>query len=370
MTSHLFSRREFLASLSATLVTLGPAWAQPLATPQLDRIRRVAIHPAIGVARVGNSRDAFFFGPETPGGLPSGPFKDPAGAVAKQAARFRIFGYDAENQVVGELTAHDADISWQVAVANAKAAWYEADVAFDVEGAPGAGRRNADVTDRTSLIVEATPRTLDGAATGPLPLDGGKFRGMPVVLGEAMTDGDGRLIVMPGAGGAYSTPDAPPLTGFADNAGWADDTCDGPVHATVRIGGRTLQADPAWVMCVPPNYAPGIASSIVTIYDAIESALVDAGLRTAPDTVFERDVWPIFRRMSDFQWVNQGFLLRYGFGALRDWTAEDWQVRLADNSARNAPVREGIFALFRNPAFVAVEPEEIGRASCRERVSY
>ena len=141
VTTRLFSRREFIVSLSAAIAASGYAWAQPVTAQQLDRIRRVAIHPAIGVARVGNSRDAFFFGPEVPGALPAGPFKDPAGAVAKQAARFRIFGYDADNRVVAELTAQDADISWHVAVANAKPAWYEVDVAFDVEGAPGAGRQ-------------------------------------------------------------------------------------------------------------------------------------------------------------------------------------------------------------------------------------
>ena len=152
MTSRLFSRREFVASLSATLATIGHAWAKPLSTPELDRISRVAIHPAVGVARVGNSRDAFFFGPEAPGSVPRGPFKDPTGAVAKQAARFRIFGYDAENRVVGELTASEVDITWQVTVANTKAAWYDVDVAFDVEGAPGAGRRNPTLPTATSLV--------------------------------------------------------------------------------------------------------------------------------------------------------------------------------------------------------------------------
>lgn len=357
MSSHLFSRREFIASLSATVAVAGQAWAQPAASRDLARITRVAIHPAIGVARVGNSRDAFFFGPEVPGALPAGPFKDPGGAVARQAARFRIFGYDDQDRVVGELTAEDVDITWRVSVANAKAAWYEADVAFDVEGAPGGGRRNSDVTDRASLVVEATPRTLGGAAAGPLPLDGGRFRGLPVSLGEVLTDADGRLIVLPGSGSAYSTPDAPPLSGFADNDDWVDDTCDGPVGATVRIGQRTLEADPAWVMCVPPNYAPGIASSIVTVHDAIESALVAAGLRAEPETVFERDVWPIFARMSEFQWVNEGFFLRYGFGAARDWTAEEWRVRLRDSSDRNAPTREAVFALFRDPSFAKVEPD-------------
>ncbi len=357
--SRLLSRREFVASLAAALAAPGQALAmpQPLSPAALARIARVAVHPAVGVARLGNSRDAFFFGPEAPGELPGGPFKDPAGAVAKQAARFRLFGYDAEGRAVAELTARDAEIAWTVTVANTKALWYGVNVAFDVEGAPGADRRNPAVADRASLAVRATPRTLAGAAAAPLPLDGGQFQGLPVTLGEAMTDGDGRLIVLAGSGAAYSAPGTPPMNGFADNDGWADDSCDGAVEATVRIGGRTFAADPGWVVCAPPNYAPGIASSLVTAYDTVESALVDAGMRSAPETVFERDVWPILARMSDLQWVNEGFFQRYGFGAPRDWTDKAWRGRLADASPRNASLRQSVLALFRDPAFATMQPE-------------
>jgi hypothetical protein len=47
-----------------------------------DRIVRVAIHPALGIGRVGNSPEAMYFGPEVPGGLPVAPhgFKDADGA--------------------------------------------------------------------------------------------------------------------------------------------------------------------------------------------------------------------------------------------------------------------------------------------------
>src|SRR5690606_8321765 len=117
LTSFLLSRRAFIASLSATLATGVRAFAAAVGAADLDRVARVAIHPAIGVARVGNSRDAFFFGPEVPGALPAGPFKDPTGAVARQAARFRLFGYDADGRVVGELTAADVDVTWRVTVA-------------------------------------------------------------------------------------------------------------------------------------------------------------------------------------------------------------------------------------------------------------
>lgn len=352
----LLSRRAFIATMTAALATR-PASAEGLSSSQLQRITRVAIHPAVGIARVGNSRDAFYFGPEVPGGLPKGPFKDPTGAVAKQAARFRLFGYDAEGGVVGELTAADADINWTIAVANTKAAWYESDVAFDLEGVQGAGRRNADVTDRRSLVVEAQPRSLRGAGATPLALDGGTFLGMPVTLGEVLTDESGRLVVMPGSGQAYAKPGAPPLDDFANNGGWVDDTCDGPVGALVRIGGRSFEADPAWILCVTPNYAPAIADSMVSAYDVVESALVEAGMREQPETIFERDIWPIFRRMSDFQWVNEGFFQRYGYGAERDWSSDAWRQRLGDGAPDNMALRKSLFALFRDPAYQDVDPD-------------
>ena len=55
-------------------------------------IVRCMIHPGIGTARVGNSPDAYFVGPEVPGLVPDPPdgFKDAQGRIKRQAARFRI----------------------------------------------------------------------------------------------------------------------------------------------------------------------------------------------------------------------------------------------------------------------------------------
>ena len=52
--------------------------------------------------------------------------------MARQAARFRVFGFDRHGRVVRELTARDGEITWRVQVANSKAAWYEFDTAFDI----------------------------------------------------------------------------------------------------------------------------------------------------------------------------------------------------------------------------------------------
>jgi hypothetical protein len=69
-------------------------------------ITKVKIHPAIGVARLGDSPDDFFIGPERlwDPPAPAGGFKDDQCRVKRQAARFRVFAYHDDN-TVQELTA-------------------------------------------------------------------------------------------------------------------------------------------------------------------------------------------------------------------------------------------------------------------------
>ncbi|MEM7417494.1 MAG: LodA/GoxA family CTQ-dependent oxidase [Gemmatimonadota bacterium] len=45
-------------------------------------------------------------------------YRDETGAIRRQAARFRIYGYDAEGRVVRELTAADATITWTAHLVN------------------------------------------------------------------------------------------------------------------------------------------------------------------------------------------------------------------------------------------------------------
>ena len=354
----LLSRREFLeaAAVTGAAAAVGVGSASPVAASDLSRVARVAIHPAVGFARVGNSQEAFYFGPEVPGMAPRGPFKDPQGAMAKQAARFRIYGYDNQGRVLGEITAADAEITWNVNVANAKPIWYDPAEAFDVPNPPDCRRRNPEVIDRRTLVARATPRTVKGAGAEPQPLDGGTFLGLSVGLGEILTDKQGRLIVMRADGRAIQGPDAPPLTGLSSD-GWTDDTCDGPVNATVRIKGRTLKATPAYVVSTSPDWGPSVPEGIVTLYDAIEGALYKARRRKKPPTVFSRDIYPIFRRMTDTQWVNEGFFNTNGWGSPADWTTPALRRKLADGSKANLSWRRKVFASFRDPDFATIEPD-------------
>jgi len=82
-------------------------------------VASVAIHPAIGVARLGNAPSEWFFGPEVPGGaLSAARYRDQAGALARQAARFRLFALDEQGHVIREVTNSEADITWSVHLAN------------------------------------------------------------------------------------------------------------------------------------------------------------------------------------------------------------------------------------------------------------
>ena len=262
---------------------------------------KARIHPAIGIARLGNSPDEFFIGPEVPGAFHSGPFKDDGGRIKRQAARFRIYGYDEHDRLVGEITNHDASIEWIVHVANHKAAWHQFDGL-----ATKTPLRNGDVTDRASLIIDPGPRSLDGPGQSA-DFTGGRFLGTDVPLGEARTDEAGRLLVLGGLGHSASVPAGQPLPTYANNDKWHDDSSDGPVTATVTLNGqsRPLPTLPSWVICPPPDFAPAITSAI-TLYDALLQVAIDDGLRTPPAfPSFTADVYPILARAISMTWVSK-----------------------------------------------------------------
>jgi hypothetical protein len=260
------------------------------------------IFPSIGIARLGNcpsdSPSDFYVGPEIPGSVivPLNGYKDPEGRVRRQAARFRVFGW--ENGVfMGEMTAPAVDITWTVELANKKAAFNQ----FHGIGHSNGALRNASVTDRSSLMITPGPRTI--GANSKATFDTGQFLGAPVPLGGIQTDGAGRLLVLGGFGSSGSPVNAA-LTTFANNDGWHDDVSDGPVTATVSLGGKKYQASGAWVICPPTRFAPPITHSI-SLYDALLQAMVDRyGYQTPPTPSFTNDVYPILRSQFLTQWVN------------------------------------------------------------------
>jgi hypothetical protein len=328
----------------------------------LDTIVEARVHPAIGLARIGSS-DESFIGPETPypSQAPEGGYRDPQGKLKRQAARFRIYGYDANGNVIAELTAANAEISWTVHVANKKAAWYDFDAALDLPEAVDlkSPRRNSQIqgNDREKLVIDPGPRTISGRDAQPQLFDAGTFLGATVYLGELRTDPQGRLIFVGGLGKS-SSPVGYSLTTFANNAGWHDDTSDGPVSATARINGRSIPVDPGWVVTAPPNYAPDLVTP-QTMYDVIFDAL-NGALISAPETPsFSRDILPLLRQCVDAQWVNSGFLAIFGWKSPNEFLREDYIQRLAAAPTGDDPYRElrrQVVYSFRDPDATSFEP--------------
>ena len=319
-----------------------------------------AIHPAIGIARVGNSLE-YFIAPELPGEAPfaSGGFKDESGAIKRQAVRFRVYGYNAAGFPVREITAADAQITWTVHVANRKASWYEFATAMDIPGAETVPLRNRDDYEgpaRQELVIDPGERTISGLNQEGVVFDGGTFIDEEVGLGELATDDYGRLIVKAGMGKALN-PTGEPITTFANNMGWCDDIADGPVRATIRIDGQEIEAKPAWVAAAPPNYGPAILAGFTTMYDVVEGVMVDKGWLNAGGASFTAHILPLFLRIADMQWVNQGAFERYGYGSPEDLEDPDFLMQLADASEENRPFRTEWFERFRNPDSLETQPD-------------
>jgi len=330
----------------------------------MKKIAAVKIHPAIGIARIGNSPAGFFIGPERPGVIarPAGGFRDTEGLIKRQAARFRLFAYDAAGKPVGEITAKEASITWSVELANTKAAWLRFQGRKEITEPKS---RNADVADRNSLMITPGPRSLSGPDR-TATFDTGKFLGTPVPLGEIRTDSKCRLLVLGGFGRSSSPNNAPiDENEFANNDGWHDDVSDGPVTATVRFkDGTTIEAAGAWVICAVPKFAPAFYN-VISLYDVLLQVAVDRlGLKLPPKPSFTHDIYPLLDRALKMKWVS-------GMVAHPEHHADEEPMHAMHHGDVAGPahmtlmgvipppgpraVREAIFEKLRDPAF---PPEE------------
>ncbi len=279
----------------------------------MSRIVTIKIHPAIGIARLGNSPTDFFVGPEFPGFRPSpkGGYKDAQGRVKRQAARFRLFGYDRKGGLVKEIGASDAAIEWTVHLANRKAAWKQ----FDGLN-PNGPLRNKGVLPRTQLVIDPGHRTLNGP-NGAASFDTGTFMGVAVPLGEMRTDRQNRLVVLGGFGHSAS-PTHQPITTYANNNGWHDDVSDGPVNAlvTMKDGSPPVMAMGAWVICAPPKFAPPI-ENVITLYDVLLQVAADRlGYKIPAKPSFTRDIHPLLQRAFQMKWVTAMIAKAHAHGTL------------------------------------------------------
>lgn len=283
---------------------------------------KYAIYPPIGIARVGNSTTGFFIGPETPDSAgtelladgseqPLSGHKDSSFRVKRQAARFRVFEIDeATGEARPAQLAPGTSIRWTVKLANKK------DAVIRSGEPPQEDPENPVQIPVPSLDSSRDDRHI--RAEGEAPAFGqaavklsGTYLQTEVLLGELLCDPNGNLLVL-GGHGLSQSPEQRPIGsepgggGFYNNRGWYDDVSDGSVSAEILPGGgaASIPVTPAWVIVAPPDFAPEI-QGVVTLYDVMRQAALNAGLVTLPaKPSFSRDIWPMLRRAVGLRWVN------------------------------------------------------------------
>ena len=304
------------------------------------------IHPAIGIARVGNSPESFYIAPERTGAPPIDcdangipvvrdgveqpvtHYKDAEHRIKRQAARFRIYVYDDQNPTGRELKLHDTvvvelqqsgqlftadltDIQWTVYLANKKSSWYEFQQ-LDGEHGYEAGHplRNPEVTSpshRQKLIIDVGPQTVSwqnpkerlanfspGSSPGtPASFPPENLRPNPITtLGEIRSvtgpDGHNRLLVLGGLGNSGSSKSGatePSIQHYANNDGWFDDISDGPVSATLICKPLTIDGYPAPAGMTPLTIPVDVPAWVMVGYPRYAPQITD--IVTMDDLVYD-----------------------------------------------------------------------------------
>lgn len=373
----------------------------PSPTPsQENDIVRIAIHPGIGIARVGNSLldssdwvvgdDDYadmYIGPETDAPKPTEyeKVRDNKGKIKRQGARFRLYGYNSKGEVVKEILPDDkgTSITWKTTLANRKPQWFRFDHAWDKDYFRNEEKqpsilRNDTVEDRASLAITPDTMSITGKQARSHPISA-NFLGADVTLGELRTDQKGRLIVLGGMGKADTIAQSEDPDHFVfskivqdknvGNSGsfnnsnqWYDDVSDGPVHAEVTIEGKTYDVDPAWVVVAPPNFAPDIVG-VTTLYERLEELYITAGMLPAPKQVsFKKHVLPTLQRLSQLGWVNKGFHDLFGPNKNYDFFDEDtiFPLKVVPKSGKDTyrSNRQDIFEKFQDPSSPESDPHK------------
>lgn len=369
-------------------------------TPSLSYV----IHPAIGVARMGNAAldlnddSTFYIGPEAPYQVANSQSGDPTykkdGKIKKQAQRFRIYEYE-NGQARREVTLQEADIAaitWTVHLGNRKAALDTAEASQGTIASPTywprdftpAITRNAWVplAQRGDLSIDAGASEVP--ADGSLKSLGGKITLHPenaatmtadITLGAVASEvGTGRLLVFAGDGLSKGVKDgefsenAPigneaHIDPWANSDNWYDESADGRVMAEITFasGQKVSLSSPeqsAWVICSVPRYVPGL-NYFTNLHDvALNAARPSGGDDPAPS--FMRDIFPMLINVSRLQWVSAKGAEGHGLSKPGFFLASDKLKYLADDDSDPNSVaykmRQSVFARMRDPNELPVRP--------------
>ena len=306
-----------------------------------ESVKVYRIHPGIGIARLGNSReDDFYIGPEVPDFRfvppPNGNYRNGQDQVRREGARFRIYEYtyaDAsatQVESVREITAQDAEINWTVHLANLKSYYPTQQNRFPNDPGP---KPISGINQRVEVA--------------------GAVGDVPVQLGTLRTDDAGRLVVLGGFGESGPFKDDAGEPNGIWNEGWYDDTSDGPVQAMLKLhgSGDTREAEPAWVITGVPPYATP-TECVVTLYDLAYDLAIRQGLILPPAEVsFFNDIYPVLFRAVMSQWASSVGRVGHGRGERGDFLDTQLFDLLKTNSTDPVPlqIRTGVFGKLKKP---------------------
>ncbi len=361
------------------------------------------IYPPLGCARFGNApaqKDQVIFTPEVPWANTYETEIDyltEDGQIKKQAQRFYIYECDETGNPIQKLDKNDVEkIEWSVNVANKKAAWYDFNNSMDLsvqinnnQGngnlsrnfdekriAPGqnAKFRNPNILGdmRRELIIGpiagtvSTESTRQMKLTGEFPHSQAKTNGdgllkhhklesgIDVKLGTIEVDTDGSLIFYGGDGISASLNPASLNSNFADNSNWYDDSCDGSVHAKITFKDGSVKeikdaTEAAWIFVGPPNYAPQI-NPLSTMFEMTMGAEMLSDNQSELKTQFS-DVFPIFFRLYQLQWVSQGDYFQNSFASIIDAMGNNFKYLMENSGKKANEIRGKLFEKFRNPDY-------------------
>ncbi|NBD08939.1 LodA/GoxA family CTQ-dependent oxidase [Corallococcus silvisoli] len=290
------------------------------------------IHPAVGVARVGDSDD-YYLGPETAKGLPQERtggnvtrFRDAQGGIRRQAARFQIHTFDPSNPTAPGKRVQPGvdgvvDIEWTVHVANKKAAWYEfqqqqgADGTYDAAH-PLRNPRTKDEAGRKALIIDPGPRTVAcrGSNQHPLHADFApsdpQGKGYPqtfpapgllpdnndiTTLGSAIADDQGYLYTLGGHGRSGTTSVWDLSTGLIDGTLKNDATLTDPQRKRINelrpMADQCYPTQAALRAAMVAELAKDTSNSPADIQQTADSMQALAYMQPRLDTYANNNFW-------------------------------------------------------------------------------
>lgn len=321
---------------------------------------RFRIHPGLGIARVGNSPNEFFIGPEAPNWNPAPPdslYKDSNGLIKKQAARFRVYEYDEQGNPLREIDSRTCRIVWTVTIANKKGGWYQFIGEQEWKDPSKRKLRNPTIEStlspdqRSSLNITPSAKSIEGINAKPQLFNDGYFLNQQICLGEIRTDDAGRLLILGGDGHSASVHPNNPVTDFVNNDGWYDTTADGWVEATIHLPDQSpCRAERASVIIAPPSFAPEL-QSLVTLDDQMQEIAQGCGwvIPESNEVRFYRDIYPLLVRTSNLAWVSGAAFHGHGAGAYGSFADQKHVAIYSDNSSATQERRQKLFSILRSP---------------------